>query len=75
MEQEIRGTRRERHNCESVYFPYDSVQKTQRAVGAALARDYATYTGTPNGLLETAKDARNNLTVSQYDGQDRLFRQ
>lgn len=59
---------------ETVYNKDDSVQIAKRAVGTALAQNYAIYTYTANGLPATVKDAKNNLTTYQYDGHDRLFK-
>jgi hypothetical protein len=43
-------------------------------VGTALAQAYVTCTCTPNGHVDSVKDAKNNLTVHTYDGFDRLAR-
>ncbi|RSZ30580.1 RHS repeat protein [Variovorax beijingensis] len=59
---------------ETVYNADDTVQIVKKAVGTALAQNYATYTYTPNGSVDTSKDAKNNLTVYLYDGFDRLGR-
>ncbi|MDR6856846.1 hypothetical protein [Variovorax guangxiensis] len=52
----------------------DTVQAVHKAVGTALAQAYVTYTYTPNGNVDSVKDAKNNLTVHTYDGFDRLAR-
>ncbi|RIX83200.1 RHS repeat-associated core domain-containing protein [Acidovorax cavernicola] len=57
---------------ETVYNADDTVQIVKKAVGTALVQNYATYTYTPNGNLDSSKDAKNNLTVYLYDGFDRL---
>jgi len=59
---------------ETVYNADDTVQIVKKAVGTALAQNYVTYTYTPNGSVDTSKDAKNNLTVYLYDGFDRLGR-
>ena len=59
---------------ETVYNADDTVQAVNKAVGTALAQAYVTYTYTPNGQVDSVKDARNNLTVHTYDGFDRLAR-
>ncbi|MDR6539781.1 DUF6531 domain-containing protein, partial [Variovorax soli] len=59
---------------ETVYNLDDSVQSVNKAVGTALAQAYVTYTYTPNGQVNSIKDAKNNLTVHTYDGFDRLAR-
>ncbi|MDR6536603.1 YD repeat-containing protein [Variovorax soli] len=59
---------------ETVYNLDDSVQSLNKAVGMALAQAYVTYTYTPNGQVNSIKDAKNNLTVHTYDGFDRLAR-
>ncbi|MBT2336215.1 RHS repeat protein [Variovorax paradoxus] len=59
---------------ETVYNADDTVQIVKKAVGTAIAQNYVTYTYTPNGSVDTSKDARNNLTVYLYDGFDRLSR-
>ncbi|MGK6307422.1 RHS repeat-associated core domain-containing protein [Variovorax sp. DT-64] len=59
---------------ETVYNADDSVQAVNKAVGTALAQAYASYTYTPNGNVDSVKDAKNNLTVHTYDGFDRLAR-
>ncbi len=44
-----------------------------RANGVPSVQEtYATYTYTPNGLEQTVKDAKGNLTTLVYDGLDRL---
>lgn len=43
-------------------------------MGTALAQAYVTCTCTPNGHVDSVKDAKNNLTVHTYDGFDRLAR-
>jgi len=57
---------------ETVYNADDTVQIVKKAVGTALAQSYVTYTYTPNGSVDSSKDAKNNLTVYLYDGFDRL---
>lgn len=57
---------------ETVYNMDDTIQIVKKAVGTAVAQNYATYTYTPNGSLESNKDAKNNLTINIYDGFDRL---
>ena len=52
----------------------DTVQAVHKAVGTPLAQAYARYTYTPNGNVDSVKDAKNNLTVHTYDGFDRLAR-
>lgn len=59
---------------QTTYNLDDTVQRIQRAVGTSLLQDYATYTYNGNGKLFTLKDARNNLTVRELDGHDRLLR-
>ncbi|VTU27608.1 Cell wall-associated polypeptide CWBP200 [Variovorax sp. PBL-H6] len=59
---------------ETIYNLDDTVQAVNKAVGTALAQAYATYTYTPNGNVDSVKDAKNNLTVHTYDGFDRLAR-
>jgi RHS repeat-associated protein len=59
---------------QTAYYADDRVQNVKRAVGTALAQTYAVYTYTPNGLLLTQKDAKNNLTANQYDGHDRKIK-
>lgn len=59
---------------ETVYNADDTVQIVKKAVGTAVAQNYVTYTYTPNGSVDTSKDAKNNLTVYLYDGFDRLGR-
>ncbi len=59
---------------ETVYSADDSVQAINKAVGTSLAQAYASYTYTPNGNVDSVKDAKNNLTVHTYDGFDRLAR-
>ncbi len=59
---------------ETVYNADDTVQAVNKAVGSGLAQTYATYTYTPNGNVDSVKDAKNNLTVHTYDGFDRLAR-
>ncbi|WP_287399889.1 RHS repeat-associated core domain-containing protein [Nitrosomonas sp. H1_AOB3] len=56
---------------ETVYNADDSVQIVKQAVGSSVARNYATYTYSNNGLPLTVKDAKNNLTTYEYDGHDR----
>ena len=60
--------------AETVYNLDDTVQAVHKAVGTALAQAYVTYTYTPNGHVDSVKDAKNNLTVHTYDGFDRLAR-
>jgi RHS repeat-associated protein len=59
---------------ETVYNLDDTVQDTKRAVGSAVVQTYAAYTYTDNGLVATAKDAKNNLTAHSYDGHDRKLK-
>lgn len=59
---------------ETTYNLDGSVKNVKRAVGTAQGQTYAAYTYTPNGLLLTQKDARNNLTAYQYDGHDRRIK-
>lgn len=59
---------------QTVYNADDSVQAVRKAVGTALAQAYVTNYYTPNGNLDSSKDAKNNLTVYRYDGFDRLSR-
>nr|WP_309963706.1 RHS repeat domain-containing protein [Variovorax guangxiensis] len=59
---------------ETVYNLDDTVQAVHKAVGTPLAQAYVTYTYTPNGNVDSVKDAKNNLTVHTYDGFDRLAR-
>ena len=56
----------------TVYDAAGQVLKVQKAYGTALAQDYATYTYTGNGQVQTVKDANGNLTTYEYDGFDRL---
>lgn len=56
---------------DTVYNLDDSVNSVLRAVGSTVAQTYATYSYTSNGLPASLKDAKNNLTSYQYDGQDR----
>ena len=58
----------------SVYDAAGQVLKVQKAYGTALAQDYATYTYTGNGQVQTVKDANGNLTTYEYDGFDRIAR-
>ena len=58
----------------TVYDAAGQVLKGQKAYGTALAQDYATYTYTGNGQVQTVKDANGNLTTYEYDGFDRLAR-
>ncbi|GIX17125.1 MAG: hypothetical protein KatS3mg119_1311 [Rhodothalassiaceae bacterium] len=44
------------------------------AVGLSSEQVSATLTYTANGLLQTVKDAKGNLTTFEYDGFDRLIR-
>jgi len=58
-------------------FVYDAAGQTlieQRAFGAALQQDYATYTYTDNGKQASVKDAlgATHTTSFTYDGFDRL---
>ncbi|MDR0183578.1 RHS repeat-associated core domain-containing protein [Lysobacter arvi] len=59
---------------DTAYYLDDKVKSVSRAVGTSLAQLYARYTYTPNGLPDTAQDAKGNLTVHVYDGHDRLYR-
>ena len=59
---------------ETAYNLDNTVQALNKAVGTALAQAYATYYYTANGNVDSAKDAKSNLTVFAYDGFDRLAR-
>lgn len=59
---------------ETVFNIDDTIQIARRAVGTAVAQNYATYTYTANGQKATVKDAKNNLTTYQYDGHDRMVK-
>ncbi|VTU29148.1 Cell wall-associated polypeptide CWBP200 [Variovorax sp. PBS-H4] len=59
---------------ETAYNLDDSVRAVNKAVGTSLAQAYVSYTYTPNGNVDSVKDAKNNLTVHTYDGFDRLAR-
>ncbi|MDP3932222.1 MAG: RHS repeat protein, partial [Methylococcaceae bacterium] len=59
---------------QTVYNLDNSVQSVQKAVGSTLAQTYATYTYSNNGLPLTLKDAKNQLTTTQYDGHDRALK-
>lgn len=53
---------------------YDSesrVVRIEQGLGTSLVRDYATYTFTPNGQMETMTDARGYTARMAYDGFDR----
>ncbi len=53
---------------------YDSegrVERVEQGVGTSLARDYATYTFTPNGQVASMTDARGYKASMLYDGFDR----
>ncbi len=54
------------------YDNADEVTKQTVAYLTADAADEAILTYTSNGLLQTLKDAENNLTTYEYDGHDRL---
>lgn len=56
---------------ETTYYADGRVQQIKRGVGSAQAQVYASFTYTANGLLASEKDAKNNLTVHEYDGHDR----
>ena len=57
-----------------VYDAAGQVLRIQKAVGTAIEQDYATYTYTDNGKVETVADANGQLTTYEYDGFDRLTR-
>jgi RHS repeat-associated protein len=57
---------------ETLYFPDDRVRQVKRAVGTALAQNYATYAYTANGLPMSLTDAKGQLITYAYDGHDRL---
>ncbi|MDQ0612258.1 RHS repeat-associated protein [Variovorax sp. W1I1] len=59
---------------ETVYNNDDTVKIVKKAVGTAIAQNYVEYAYTPNGNVDSSRDAKNNLTVYQYDGFDRLAR-
>lgn len=54
------------------YDATSQVTKIQTAIGTPDVADEVTNTYTPNGQVETNKDAENNLTTMVYDGHDRL---
>ena len=56
----------------TTYDPQDHPLTIVRAYGTASQETYAAYHYTPNGLLQTEKDANGNLTTLDYDGLDRL---
>lgn len=57
---------------QSVYDAANQVTQLKVSVGAADAATERTLTYTSNGLIQTLKDAENNLTTYVYDGHDRL---
>ncbi|QZP09150.1 RHS repeat-associated core domain-containing protein [Caenibius sp. WL] len=57
---------------ETTYYPNDQVKQVKRAVGTALAQNYATYTYTANGKPMTLTDAKGQVTTYVYDAFDRL---
>ncbi|MEC5159546.1 MULTISPECIES: RHS repeat-associated core domain-containing protein [unclassified Janthinobacterium] len=59
---------------DTAYFLDNKVQLVSRAVGTALAQQYARYTYTPNGQIATITDAKNNLTTHVYDGHERKLK-
>lgn len=58
--------------AETIYNLDDTVKAINKAVGTSIAQAYVTYAYNPNGTVLSSKDAKNNLTVYQYDGLDRL---
>lgn len=56
------------------YFPDGQVRKERLGVGSPDEQDYRTFTYTADGLPETVKDARGNLTTYEYNGFDELKR-
>ena len=57
---------------QQVYDAANQVTQYKVSVGAAAAATERTLTYTANGLVQTLKDAENNLTTYLYDGHDRL---
>lgn len=57
-----------------VYDGAGQLRTVQKAYGTPLQQDYATYTYTPNGRVETATDAKGNKTQYTYDGHGRVKR-
>lgn len=53
------------------YDDASQVTKITQAYGTSLARDYATYTYTPNGKMASMTDARGYRAEMRYDGFDR----
>ncbi|HEY7641619.1 MAG TPA: RHS repeat-associated core domain-containing protein [Steroidobacteraceae bacterium] len=58
------------------YFKDGQTKRTIKAYQSASMTpiNYATYTLTPNGQIDTVTDANGNVTNLDYDGHDRLFR-
>ncbi|WP_254640740.1 RHS repeat-associated core domain-containing protein [Burkholderia sp. GbtcB21] len=56
----------------TVYNVDDTINTIQKATGTAQQQNYVQYTYTPNGNLNSSADAKNNLTVYEYNGFDRL---
>jgi RHS repeat-associated protein len=55
----------------TVYNDDDTVKTIQKAFGNAQQQNYATFTYTANGNVNSSTDAKNNLTAYAYDGFDR----
>lgn len=57
------------------YYDTESrLLRIEQAVGTNQVRNYATYTFTPNGRIESMTDARGYRAVMNYDGFDRQTR-
>lgn len=59
---------------ERVYLADGRIQFLKAAVGTGLAQTESAFTYTPNGLVATRTDAKNNRTSYTYDGFDRKAR-
>ncbi|WP_162252328.1 RHS repeat-associated core domain-containing protein [Caulobacter sp. Root655] len=58
-----------------VYNDTGKLKEELQAVGTSDLRTYAAYTYTDNGKPRTVRDANINMTLSSYDGFDRLSKQ